>query len=136
MNGIVRSHGLNPYLGLLHDGEEDYETLVYDMVEPFRPFVDRMIIRMINRKELRAASFGDGEPQFRLNREAIQSVVRAFEETMRESMSHSTISDVMLAQVRSLRKLVLGEGPFWLFRWMLRSETKEGDALIAYNKGQ
>ena len=50
---------LNPYLGWLHNSEEDYESLVYDLMEPFRPFVDRVVLRLINRQELRAADFDD-----------------------------------------------------------------------------
>ena len=111
---------MNPYLGLLHDGAEDYETLVYDLIEPFRPFVDRMVIRMINRHEIRQDSFEQGEKKFWMIRDATQRVVRAFEETMRERVGSSTVGDVMVAQVRALRGVVSGEGGFWLFRWTHR----------------
>ena len=36
--------GLDPHLGILHADEYDRPTLAYDLIEPFRPWVDHFVI--------------------------------------------------------------------------------------------
>lgn len=36
--------GLDPHLGILHTDEYDRPTLSYDLIEPFRPWVDRLVV--------------------------------------------------------------------------------------------
>lgn len=38
--------GLDPYLGFLHADQYQKPTLVFDMIEPFRPWVDRLLLEM------------------------------------------------------------------------------------------
>lgn len=40
--------GLDPYLGFYHSNERGGKALVYDMIEPFRPWVDEMLLKMTN----------------------------------------------------------------------------------------
>ena len=115
--GMVRVLGLNPYLGWLHDGVEDYETLVYDLMEPFRPFVDRLALRLVNRLELRAAQFDDSSGAFRLSREATRHVVERFEEALGERVQGAVLRELLWHQGRSVRALVTGKGPLWLYHW-------------------
>ncbi|SEQ60076.1 CRISPR-associated endonuclease Cas1 [Neolewinella agarilytica] len=39
--------GLDPHLGILHADEYDRPTLAYDLIEPFRPWVDRFLLQQI-----------------------------------------------------------------------------------------
>lgn len=39
--------GLDPHLGVLHADEYDRPTLAYDLIEPFRPWVDELVINHI-----------------------------------------------------------------------------------------
>lgn len=39
--------GLDPHLGVLHADEYDRPTLAYDLIEPFRPWVDRFLLIQI-----------------------------------------------------------------------------------------
>jgi CRISP-associated protein Cas1 len=39
--------GLDPHLGILHADEYDRPTLSYDLIEPFRPWVDRLLMEKI-----------------------------------------------------------------------------------------
>lgn len=36
--------GLDPHLGILHADEYDKPTLAFDLIEPFRPWVDRLLL--------------------------------------------------------------------------------------------
>ncbi len=117
INGFTRVMALNPYLGWLHDSEEDYESLVYDLMEPFRPFVDRIVLRLINRQELRAAHFDDSTGAWRLTRDAIRHVAERFEHGMGEPVQGVPLRELLWAQVRSVRNLAGQQGSLWLFRW-------------------
>lgn len=117
LNGLMRAHGLNPYLGLLHDGMDDYETLVADVQELFRAHVDRLVIRLVNRGQIRASDFQEAKPRLWLKRDAAQRYAHAFEEMLAEKIGHVVLRDALLAQVRALRAFVLQEGPLWLYRW-------------------
>ncbi|MFD2520364.1 CRISPR-associated endonuclease Cas1 [Emticicia soli] len=41
------SVGLDPYLGILHADQYDKPTLSYDLIEPFRPWVDRLVVENV-----------------------------------------------------------------------------------------
>ena len=132
INGLLRSHGLNPYLGLLHDGQDDYETLVADFQEPFRCHVDRLVLRLVNRQQIGLADFeiskrhGDKRPRCWLARGAVRLYAEQFEVMMAEVIGGVVLRDALLAQVRALRQCVRGEGRFWLYEWHLRGGYAPG----------
>lgn len=49
--------GLDPYLGLLHADEYNQPTLAFDMIEPFRPWVDRLLIEAALKSEIKPGFF-------------------------------------------------------------------------------
>lgn len=49
--------GLDPHLGILHTDEYDRPTLSFDLIEPFRPWVDRFIVEKALQKEVEASFF-------------------------------------------------------------------------------
>jgi len=57
--------GLDPHLGILHTDEYDRPTLSYDLIEPFRPWIDRFIVERILQKEVEDHFF---EPVFTMLR--------------------------------------------------------------------
>lgn len=120
VSGFARLMALDPYLGWLHQSDEDYECLVYDLMEPFRPFVDRIVLRMINRLELRSMHFDDGRGQWRLTSEARRIVIDRFEHGFGERVQGVPLRELLWAQVRSVRQLCSGQGSIWVFRWSPR----------------
>jgi CRISPR-associated protein Cas1 len=51
------SLGLDPYSGFLHVDKKGRASLVYDLMEPLRPQVDRKLIEMIRSRSLSAGDF-------------------------------------------------------------------------------
>ncbi|MBA4848980.1 CRISPR-associated endonuclease Cas1 [Emticicia sp. BO119] len=49
--------GLDPYLGLLHADEYNQPTLAFDMIEPFRPWADRLLLEAILKSEMKDSFF-------------------------------------------------------------------------------
>lgn len=117
INATARLMALNPYLGWLHDSEDDYESLAYDLMEPFRPFVDRVALRLINRLELRADDFDKATGDYRMTYDAARRTVERFEHGMGERVQGVPLRELLWAQVRSVRLLAGQQGPLWLFRW-------------------
>lgn len=124
LNAMLRLRGLNPYLGWLHDGvDEDYETLVYDLMEPFRCFVDRMLLRQINRQALQPRHFEQRDGQWRLTRSALRDFGEAFERTLGEAVGRHRLRDLLWLQVRAVDDLVGGRGAAWMFQWHPRKDN-------------
>ena len=56
----VRGVGLLPGLGALHEPGAGRQPLVFDLVEEFRaPLVDRLVLRLVNRRQLAPEDFED-----------------------------------------------------------------------------
>jgi CRISPR-associated protein Cas1 len=51
------SLGLDPYSGFLHTDRKGRASLVYDLMEPLRPLVDRKLIEMIRSRSFAAGDF-------------------------------------------------------------------------------
>lgn len=54
MEGAVRSHGLDPAIGHLHEDRTRTPSLPLDLMEPFRPACDRFVVKLANLGILRA----------------------------------------------------------------------------------
>lgn len=119
---MLRSRALNPYLGWLHDADDNYETLTYDLMEPFRPLVDRLVLRLINRQELRASHFDPTPGEHRLSPEGAGLLVQAFERALGERVGAHLWRDMLWVQVQAVARLVRGEGAFWVFHWRPRDK--------------
>lgn len=49
--------GLDPHIGLLHREDYDRPAFVFDAIEPFRPWIDRLVVDMALKDEVLAAHF-------------------------------------------------------------------------------
>ena len=47
VEGAILSAGLDPHLGFMHTDVYNAPTLTYDLIEPFRPWVDELVLRLI-----------------------------------------------------------------------------------------
>ena len=119
---LLRTRALNPYLGWLHDADDNYETLTYDLMEPFRPLVDRLVLRMVNRQELRAVHFDTTPGQQRLTPDGAARLVQAFERALGERVGAHLWRDMLWVQVQAVATLARHDGPFWVFHWQPRDK--------------
>jgi CRISPR-associated protein Cas1 len=53
----VLSVGLDPYMAVLHAEEYDRPALVFDLIEPFRPWADALLVDLCNTGTLNQAHF-------------------------------------------------------------------------------
>lgn len=57
----IRIQGLDPGLGLLHTDQPSCQGLVYDLMEPARPAVDRYLLRFLQRQTFTKHDFWEDE---------------------------------------------------------------------------
>lgn len=119
LNVLLRTRGLNPYLGFLHSAADNYESLVCDLQEPFRARCDRWALRLVNRRQVAPTDFAP-HPYggLRLTSEAIRRLIHEWEREMdtRWATDAGTLEQLLHAQVEALREWALGADRLRLYR--------------------
>ncbi|MEM6336247.1 MAG: CRISPR-associated endonuclease Cas1 [Bacteroidota bacterium] len=85
---VLRHQRLNPYVGILHAERTGHAALASDLMEGFRPLIDRLVVRVVNQRLLNRSHFdfvpADGldVPACYLNDEGRKRFVGHFERLM------------------------------------------------------
>lgn len=64
----VFAAGLDPYMGVLHAEEYDRPALTYDLIEPFRPWVDALLLRLCQENALDPRHFDTHDGGWRVGK--------------------------------------------------------------------
>jgi CRISPR-associated protein Cas1 len=86
-------YGLDPYMGIYHAIQYDRPSLVYDHIEPFRPWVDRQLMRLFMKGRVSDQS---REEDGSLNLELRKVLIGGFFEDMhqRSELNHKRIKKI------------------------------------------
>jgi CRISPR-associated protein Cas1 len=119
INATVRAAGLNPYLGFLHNPEDNYESFVCDIEELFRPRIDRLVIRLINLKAITKEDFTETERGFYLKKEAVKSFLNQYEAEMERKNTKNTLSlkEGIYVQTAIFKNYFLENKPLTFYAW-------------------
>lgn len=83
---------LNPTIGFLHTPGERRYSLCLDVSEVFKPvIVDRVIFRVLNRKEIQGKHFDKKLNRCLLNEQGKKIFVKAIEDKLEETFQHKTL---------------------------------------------
>ncbi|MEE9374636.1 MAG: CRISPR-associated endonuclease Cas1 [Saprospiraceae bacterium] len=85
--------GLNPYQGLLHQNQYNNPVLTFDLIEPFRPYVDDFVLNLFNSKIIDLIFFDEKNTVMYLNRKGKKVLLPMFFdylENVVEFNNHST----------------------------------------------
>ncbi len=123
ISALLHSHGLNPYLSYLHTSNQDYETLVYDLMEMFRVQVDKTVLRVINRKQITENSFRmDHKKGWKLTNQALHLFTNQLQATFSSKINQTYLDDIILIQVRTLVQwAVEGKSLVWFYWYSERT---------------
>ena len=136
----IKSCGLDPYLGSLHEISYGRPSLACDLVEEYRSFLaDRMVLGLINRKMISPNDFiyRENTPReftdeaemknkrpIEMKPAIIRALIRAYEEMMTRSISHPgtgkklTYRFLLLQQARDFASYLKEEqGDYKPFSW-------------------
>lgn len=61
VEGALFAAGLDPHLGLLHADEHNRPALTYDLIEPFRPWIDKLLVQQCFDKMIDPAYFSQNQ---------------------------------------------------------------------------
>ncbi len=128
MMSILYIHRLDPYLGILHAERSGHAALASDLMEEFRFLIDRMVLRIINKKILLPTDFFRSEDEHGqvatyLKPEARKKFIRTFEDLMNTKIHHArlnrsvTYRQAMDVQVQYLIRVLQKEEPYLAFRF-------------------
>jgi len=91
--GQIYHTQLNPTISFLHEPGYRRFSLALDLAEIFKPIlVDRVIFRVLNKKEIQAKDFDIRLNSVVLKDAARKTFVRAFEERLNETIKHRTLN--------------------------------------------
>ena len=83
VSNVLESESFEMYLGFLHGIRYGRKSLALDMVEEFRqPVVDRLVIRLFNKRMFTTYDFSTEEDQILLNEEGFNKFCKEFERWM------------------------------------------------------
>jgi CRISP-associated protein Cas1 len=84
---------LNPTISFLHEPGYRRYSLALDLAEIFKPIlVDRLIFRVLNKKEIQSKDFDNNLNSTTLKESGKKTFVRAFEEKINETIKHRTLN--------------------------------------------
>ena len=83
VEGGLFAAGLDPHLGILHADEYNKPTLAYDLIEPFRPWVDRLLIEQCVEKKLQSSFLTKNQFGLFLNKEGKAFIIPLFNDFLR-----------------------------------------------------
>jgi len=78
--------GLDPYLGFLHTDGYKRPSLTFDMIEPFRPWVDQIWLEQFYKKRVKQEFFTKNDNGLRLNAKGKRFIIPLFNDYMAASI--------------------------------------------------
>ncbi|MGM0472000.1 MAG: CRISPR-associated endonuclease Cas1 [Bacillota bacterium] len=68
--------GLDPYVGILHTDGYNKKSFVYDVIEPYRYHIDKIVMKLFSRKQIRKSYFDQIHGGFTLNEEGKELLLK------------------------------------------------------------
>jgi CRISPR-associated protein Cas1 len=95
ISAALQGVGLDPQVGFLHVDRSGRDSLALDVLEEFRAWlIDRMVLSLINRKQIRASDFEiEVSGAVKLKGEARKIVLMALQTRKQEEVSHPFIGE-------------------------------------------
>lgn len=109
---------LNPTISFLHEPGARRFSLALDIAEIFKPVLtDRLIFRMLNKRELQESDFERGLNGCQLKKNGRQLFVKAWDEKLRETIQHRSLKKavsykhLIRLECYKIQKFILGIDP-------------------------
>ncbi|MCS7232953.1 MAG: CRISPR-associated endonuclease Cas1 [Synergistetes bacterium] len=110
----IYTEGLDPYVGFYHSVDYGRPSLALDLMEEFRPFMDRIFLRLSNKKMLMLGDFrfcqeeDEESAGVYLTHEGIKKVIAEFQEQVKSR----SLDRIINSQVNLLSKAIKGESVY------------------------
>jgi len=114
--------GLDPYVGFLHTDRYNKKSLVFDLIEPFRIFADRVVLKLFTGRKCRESMFRkDSSSAIVLEKSAKELLITRLNDYLEESVRYKIKSsktgktrqikrrDTIQAEAHSLANAIIGK---------------------------
>lgn len=108
--------GLDPFVGFVHTERPGRPSLALDLMEEFRPFADRFVITMINRKQIQVSDIIERTGSvYMMTDAARKNFLTAYQNRKQEEITHyllnqkCRIGELFILQARILARSIRGE---------------------------
>lgn len=85
VSSAILAAGLDPHLGFLHVDQHAKPTFTFDLIEPFRPWVDQLLLKQALAKKLKNDFFQQTADGYYLNKQGKRFLIPLFNEHMQNS---------------------------------------------------
>lgn len=110
--GIIIS-GLDPYIGFIHSDNYNKISLVFDVIEKYRIWVEDCVISMLSKKQLKKSYFENISAGFYLNEDGKKAFIPIFNEYLEKTILHKNRNiqrkNVIQLDLQSFAKELLKE---------------------------
>lgn len=121
VNNALDAESFEMYLGFLHGIRYGRKSLALDIVEEFRqPVVDRLVIRLFNKRMITEFDFSEEEGKILLNEEGFKKFCKEFERWMTDksfSGGEMSFRSRIRVQVGQLKKSTQNNEKYIPYRW-------------------
>jgi CRISPR-associated protein Cas1 len=80
--------GLDPYIGFLHTDNYNKKSLVFDIIEMFRTFVDETVVHLFTKRKVKGEYFAVIPNGLSLNKEGKAVLIEALNETFEKAIKY------------------------------------------------
>lgn len=80
--------GLDPYIGFLHTDNYNKKSLVFDIIEMFRTFVDETVVHLFSKRKAKEEYFDKIQNGLSLNKEGKAVLIEALNETFEKTVKY------------------------------------------------
>jgi CRISPR-associated protein Cas1 len=80
--------GLDPYIGFLHTDNYNKISLVFDLIERYRIFIEQPVFYLFSRKNLKKSHFDEIKQGYKLNDDGKKILIPAIDEHFEEVIQH------------------------------------------------
>jgi len=102
-DSINRSVGFYPWQGFYHQTHGNHKTLASDLMEPFRLIVERVVITLINRRQIKQDDFAITDNGCEMSSNTRKLLLAALLQDISQAKSKGRVLDEFYRQALSLR---------------------------------
>jgi CRISPR-associated protein Cas1 len=106
----VFAKGLDPFIGVLHTDLYSRPTLVYDLIEPIRPLIDRILLELVINNQLTAEHFVEKEQGYWVSKQGKRIIIPSFNDYLQKRVlkdgSVKRLKDHIYAESNLLGNLI------------------------------
>ncbi len=80
--------GLDPYIGVMHVDNYNKKTFVFDLIERYRGYIDKIVFKLLNTDKMSDDCFDINDGEYYLNQNGKQILIGEYVKTLKEKIRY------------------------------------------------